>query len=139
VEGDVRTDPILRLWVEEANAGGANETVTLWVAGTIVTGTLAAAYEYLEDLAASWSKAPGGEKLAANYSALALQEKERVDLLGGERDDLPASYIHLRNAKVLPAGANTPSSGDGSSWRGRLDRVDGFSFGRYPLPPDSRE
>lgn len=45
-----------------------------------------------------------------------------------EFDDI--QYIHLKDAFVYHGNSSIPTSGTGVYWRGRIDRVDGFIFGK---------
>ena len=44
--------------------------------------------------------------------------------------DHKPSFIHLRDARVFHPGGSAVPSNEGIVWRGRLDSVDGFWFGK---------
>jgi hypothetical protein len=103
-------------------------TLTLWVGGAIVSGTLVGASVYLEGISVLLEDLDSERVLTSSFRRLSehLQEA-RMDVPDG---DVPA-FIHLRGAHSLsPSGAAIPT-GPGVWWRGRLDAVDGWCIGEF--------
>jgi hypothetical protein len=53
------------------------------------------------------------------------QNEEKED----STQPIETRYIHLRNARIFNAGRKPIPSVDGFVWRGRLESIDGFSWG----------
>ena len=130
-------DWLLDQLVREANRFDLEVAVTLSVAGSVITGTLVGVRRFFAEYAelaqrvyrdgATRARVRAGfvrtgEELQRQTNAAALREEQ-----GGELAP-PAEFVHLVNARYLPATAALPADA-GFLWRGRLSQVDGFSLG----------
>jgi hypothetical protein len=108
--------------------------VVLNVRGSVISGELIPRWQWFDEQA----KGPGGGSILQYFAEIAkeaheenidLQNKEAEKLSEEERSilrNLP-THIHLRNARnflPLPVPAN------GYHWRGRMDEISGWAFGR---------
>jgi len=121
-------DQLLASFVRIANRSGVELGITLWVRGTIVTGILVPMGKYLEEVAANFDPVEGAAPFADFFRRL----KEHSDEQQSRADDdgLPVAHIHLRDSRTYAPGADRPiPTRSGVPWRGRLDSVDGFTFG----------
>lgn len=103
--------------------GGQPETldITLNVGGILITGTLVSRAAFIQ--AVPVMKGTVG----------ALDEKMTKEDREARDKRYDRHYIHLTNARfVYPDGRTIPgSAGAGIEWRGRLNRVDGWTIGRF--------
>ncbi|MBW4692243.1 MAG: hypothetical protein KME27_10800 [Lyngbya sp. HA4199-MV5] len=107
-------DQFLFFFVKGANEFDRPVTeITLSVHGLLVTGQIIGAAFYAEQ----FSQGKGKESEQA-------YEQIRQDILA--QQDL---YIHLQNARVLLSRDFIPTEST-VLWRGRLDAIDGFFWGR---------
>lgn len=121
-------DAFLESMVLQANVYGESFGITLFVHGSIITGTLIGGREYFQEL--SKFLTPIDNQTDENplqymidlYPVLP-RDADITDLM----DTIDVSYIHMKNARVL-SGVGM-QIGDGQYWRGRLGSVDGFIFG----------
>jgi hypothetical protein len=86
-----------------------------------------------EGVAESLAKARDEHRKARQAAAHLAERYQR--LLA--RDD-PTTYIHLREARVIAAGAG-PLPAAGMYWRGRISEIAGWSFGHLGAEPPARE
>ncbi|MCE7793260.1 gas vesicle protein GvpU [Salipaludibacillus sp. CUR1] len=116
-------DPILQLLTEKANTEEYSAGITLNVKGSVVTGTVISAAEYLEEMSGQFSEEDDGE------NAIREQLEEAADSL--KEEESPATnYVHLKNAKLFSeSGKSLPSKG-AVLWRGKLTEIDGFFLGK---------
>jgi hypothetical protein len=82
-----------------------------------------------EGIAESLAKARD-EHRKARQAAAHLAERYRHLLAR----DSPTTYIHLREARVIAAGAS-PLPAAGMYWRGRISEISGWSFGHLGAGP----
>jgi hypothetical protein len=104
--------------------------ITLNVGGLLVSGTLISRNAFVE--AVPVIKATIG-KIDERYSEELKAQQSQVE---------DRHFIHLKNARFFTAGGGrpTPSKGDGVLWRGQLNRVDGWTIGRFiPMSELSKE
>ncbi|HVT36067.1 MAG TPA: gas vesicle accessory protein GvpU [Nevskiaceae bacterium] len=128
-------DFYLRELVTIVNKTGLTFPITLWVGGSVVSGYLIGGADYFEELGSSLETFFASAKVDDPMSiANSLVEPYRKHYEDIPDEDPPPTYIHLRNARVFAPGQN-PMPSVGTIWRGRLSRVDGFSFGN--LVPDA--
>jgi hypothetical protein len=115
-------DWFLEQFVERLNTDPAAPRiwVTLAVRGTIVTGQIISAREWLEETA-------GGTGTADAVLSNAEEREPSRGAPPGAARRVPR-HIHLREARYISDGIAIPEH-RGMPWRGRLDAVDGFSFG----------
>lgn len=122
-------DPLLQQLVTTVNqAQGNHFSVTLYVGGLIVCGTVVGISEWLDEQALLVESASvEGDELVG-----AMRDKAAGSLLNGiiepENAD-PATRIHLINARVHTASG---SVGEGLMWRGALLAVDAWHVGELP-------
>lgn len=124
VEYDSVGDPILAVLVGMADREEASFSVSLTVAGVLVTGHVVGAGTYLRTLALQLRDA-GGQPLDEVMEGLAEDypsEPEFAD--DSDVEPVPALYLHLRDA-VIWTGSQPFEA---ALWRCRLEAVDGFSF-----------
>jgi hypothetical protein len=116
-------DPLLRALVkgveQQAGGGASNLSITLWVGGTVVSGSLAAWPRYLAGVVDYFQtiRDGGGEIFEPIYNDL-------------PKDKAPdGRHVHLLGARVYgPDGAAIPPT-FGVPWRGRIAEIDAWSFG----------
>ena len=110
--------------------------ITLAMGGTVVTGYLIGAPEYLRRFADFMSRQVSAED-AETARAVFLEDAERVrQQIVEERErgwKAPRSFIHMKEARLVSGGRLIPATGS-LLWRGWLDRVDGFSL--WTIEPD---
>jgi hypothetical protein len=126
-------DVLLSVLVRTTDAMPGSEIgITLYVAGTIVTGQIIAVSDYYAELGADVAGAAGSAETADSRSAVAdgfteLAAEMRPDSGAPLADQPPPAFIHLRGARVVShSGALTLPP---TLWRGRLDHVSGWSLG----------
>lgn len=96
--------------------------VTLWVGGTIVTG--------LVQNRRFWAKtviAGLGEDGAFGFDHL-LEVWEQREAEDPDHENRVYSFIHLTEARTF-MGVHFVPEGPTMPWRGRLDSIDGWTFG----------
>jgi hypothetical protein len=92
--------------------------ITLNVEGAIITGSIISYDMYMSLL-------QGGIWRDAYEKAGGLLE---------ELDPHSSKYIHLASARYIPTnGCALKLTGEGIIWRGKLERVNGFSIGRMQV------
>jgi hypothetical protein len=129
-------DPLLDMWIQQAERNGLEPTITLMVGGLLVSGTLVGIRKYLGGVGGEFrnatSETPGvGHVLADAFgAAIALadvDEPDEGDDGGPSDDDVSASsFIHLKDVRVSFGLADSIR---GPWWRGRLEAVDGCMLG----------
>lgn len=128
-------DFILRQLQTYANAvEGLTFPVTIHSHGVIVTGTMISASLYYKLLAKDFeTNIPDHVE---NVGSLIVDMfKKQSEILSSAKD--PAISLHLQDAFIIQAndsGDFIPDGSEGMLWRGPLDSIDGFFFGRF-LPP----
>lgn len=133
VQEVARTDWLLNLLPNLAELG-LHMPVTLNVKGITVTGYVIPFKRYLEGVVEQLDEP--GNKHAKVTSELFNNLKNQIFPVGEEQsnksDEPHKSYehIHLENARII-SGNGFSSADSGLYWRGRLDQVDGFSFGFF--------
>jgi hypothetical protein len=121
------SDWLLSVFVEAVNHGAGSMTVTLWVSGALVSGTLVAATEYLDGIADSFDEATGDATLGDIFRKQGDAMRED---LATEGEDAPRPwFIHLKGARTFAPGGPPIPANRGVWWRGRLDAVDAWYLG----------
>ena len=121
IDGDSK-DPLLSLFVTAVNGSRGEIPITLFVRGTIITGTLIAIDQYYGLLRSEneWLDQvlkPWHEKSVEDFNDFKIEKDTDVDM---------PRYIHLKDATFIQANkVCTPVS---LVWRGRLTEISGFSF-----------
>lgn len=112
-------DWFLESFVQLANGSNLSVSITLTVGGSTVTGVLCGGLEYFRGISGLLGE---GFDPVTNVG-------EAMYGPGTVRG--PATYIHLKDARICaPGGEATPSRDQpGVYWRGRLSEVSGFLFG----------
>ncbi|MFL6283860.1 MAG: gas vesicle accessory protein GvpU [Pyrinomonadaceae bacterium] len=97
-------------------------SITLNVGGILISGDVISEEEYLKEFM--------NGVLSRSLKNFLGTNKELKDKL--ENVDKPKKrFIHLKNAKFLIPGAPpVPAGKEGALWRGRLESIDGFFYGR---------
>lgn len=121
-------DEFLGTLVVLANAG-VNAGITLYVGGSIISGTLISGGQYFKEFGSQFlANLPNDDLRDATAPYFELQaglyDKSQLE----EGQSAPRDYIHLSNARWHHPAGNIPSNG-GVLWRGRLSAVDGFNLG----------
>jgi hypothetical protein len=125
-------DGILQLLSYLSNSGYYGFGITLFVGGMLISGNVISNKEFRQNLTdtirGNFEKNSDDEKaFIENYlQYIAPQDEEKENLT----QPIETRYIHLRNAKIFNAGNKPIPFVDGFIWRGRLESIDGFSFGR---------
>ena len=113
--------------------------ITLFVGGAAISGTLVSGREYFAGVADQIKRtADSPEELEWFSDLLSNFFGEVASTVYGPRDDdaeekpkeRVIAFIHLRDARVFRPGEE-PMPLPGMWWRGRLDRVDGFTMGSF--------
>lgn len=118
-------DPILESFVALADSKELEIGLTLWVNGTVVTGTLIGQKRYFNVLADQVSKGSG---VLAQHLGSTLQQL--ADGLPEPEEGQAVTWLHLRDTRILqPAETPIVPIDNGLLWRGKLDAVDGWAMG----------
>jgi hypothetical protein len=125
-------DYYLQDLVKQVNGTDIELRITLCVGGSLISGLLASGHRYwrwfAENLAA---EVPGHDPEAIRLIGETFRARQSV--YDRPQDSLNPKqvpqYIHLRRARVAPAGAGTMSGDSEAWWRGRLSAVDGYLLG----------
>ena len=130
-------DWLLGAFVTAVNAGARQVGITLWTGGLLVSGTLVGVDDYFEGVATAFDEAavPGEESLGAMFRTLGEQARDLIQAEDRESaaSDTPPpdpAFIHLQNATTYSPGLQPIPTDRGVWWRGRLESVGGWSFGR---------
>jgi hypothetical protein len=104
-------------------------SITLNVAGMLITGDLISYDTYLKDFL-DGAIAKAFQTVEKQYKSF-KQEMEEIDK---EAEEKPHNFIHLKNAKfIIPGQPPVPGEQEGTLWRGRLSSVDGFVIGKLAI------
>jgi hypothetical protein len=121
-------DWLLAVLVSGCNDQGARMGITLTVGGLVVTGELAPAQDFLAAFGESAAGGADGDEGAAVRS-WAAEQAMAYKVPREEGAPLPKiGYIHIADARLLTPAGWAPTQG--TWWRGRIDEVDGWMFGR---------
>jgi hypothetical protein len=130
-------DGLLHLVAAIANGSDLELGLTLNVRGVTVTGTLCSVSTYLHGVATKISQESRDDAGWFPEVLTDLAEQSKPPWLARKEAGLPTDLdeviqpshlIHLRDARFYAGGVLTPD--EGTFWRGRLDSVDGFVFGK---------
>jgi hypothetical protein len=104
---------------------GGSLSVTLQVGGQLVSGDLISGLNYFETMAEKMKTAQGNAESHITDALASIMEslKDAYKPEANGPDQLPPTYIHLRNARFVGLPG---TSATGIYWRGRLSAVDGF-------------
>lgn len=111
---------------------GAEIGITLNVEGQSISGVLISAKTYCKEVSEQFRDISESKNdLYQAVSTLFSNYIKIYDVPNTDDDGYPIqiSYVHLRDAKVFTPSGGMPS-GDGTYWRGRLNKVSGFSIGQ---------
>jgi hypothetical protein len=122
-------DPVIQLMVDAATAildstdGRGAIEITLTIPGMLVSGCVSSQRDFL-------LHHPLPEKVLELYETHPLFKQIREEPSVEEKG--ATEFIHLSDAHFYTPGGTLifPSGGEGVHWRGRLDSVCGFHFGR---------
>ncbi len=131
-------DWFLRNFVETVIASGAEVGLTLSIGGSIVSGIAINGEKYVDLFADQFtSGGPSNEFGQAVGEAFRGWKKvyQKPDNAPEDWERPHTNYIHLKNARYHTPG-HDGIPGNGILWRGRLDRVDGFSLGNFQSAED---
>jgi hypothetical protein len=139
-EWNARVDWFLQSLVQMVNNSKSPMSfgITLSVGGVLVSGELIGGQHYFEGFGNEFTGSFSDPKMAAPvkesfsrlggniYGAAAQSEPSGKSATGAVAGP---SYIHLKNARMFPAGGKASQSTRGMFWRGKLSAVDGFTLG----------
>jgi len=126
----VNNDPFLEIFVELANKGTMEMSVTFHVNGLIISGMLTGAkryYDYVEKLFQDSGKTEefkGAQVLDAIPQMFRDAVKENQDDSG-----IKPRYVHLRDIRTYTADGKAAQTPQEIFWRGKLSSVNGFTIG----------
>lgn len=121
-------------WFLQALVSVANKSetagfgVTLFVSGTIITGTLTSMASYFSNLGDEVEQGTGpdgGRELGDTFRSIGAQ----VDAKLKESPPTNPNFIHLRDALVILPNQPPIPMNRKVWWRGRICEVDGFILG----------
>jgi hypothetical protein len=127
-------DGLLEMWVELAERTGTEIAVTLMVGGSLVSGRIISGPNYLrrfaDDLRTAFESGghpEAGERIQQSVGDMAgeLETEAREEK---EEDAPPRRHIHLDDANVFLARDALPIHVP--YWRGKLEAVDAWVFGK---------
>ena len=133
---DLEGDPLLAGLVRDVNTRDAEEglSITLTVGGVLVSGKLGSRTAYTR--ACMWHLDQGAER---DSPAVRAAFHAEVDADEASPAAWP-SYVHVQDARFFDAtGASVPRGRHWPSvwWRGRIERIDGWTLGELRI--DSSE
>jgi hypothetical protein len=130
-------DGILQLLVAATDRSGAEIPITLNVKGTIVTGILISEKAFFLELSQRLTSkqldfgSPNSvlEEIFGGFAESIAKNNDRE-----KAEDVPLGqplFINLKNANFILSSNDIIPVNDSLLWRGRLDMVDGFTFGKF--------
>jgi hypothetical protein len=128
-------DPFLQNVIRFAERVGGRLPITLNVNGRVISGLIVSEEVFVRGLAREYDQYRAevrGEQTEPSEAAIKVY-REMLGWEPSEAGQLPL-YIHLQEPYVHQAGGSTDVKGEW--WRGRLEAVDGFQFGRPSSPRD---
>jgi len=128
------SDDMLRSFVRVNNRIDGEITITLWVGGHIISGELIGHKRFMElnieQFQQTRPPTEGGQGMIDGMIEALTRQAEAIQKLIDETDvnTFPEPrYIHLKDPVVIYEHSVQSA---GPFWRGRLDSVDGWMFGR---------
>lgn len=121
-------DSFLTTLVSTVNGGDLTLGITLNVHGTVISGIMISAEEYIKGLGETLKNSGSkiGQLLGDKFiNELSQNFKVPTD---SEEEYIP-QLIHLKNAKFYTPNGGSIPNGEGVYWRGKLSSVDGFIWG----------
>ncbi|SDH03469.1 hypothetical protein SAMN05216588_102199 [Pseudomonas flavescens] len=116
-----RVDWFLQQLVRMANSDPSIEMgITISTPAGMITGTLISAQNYFREFGQIMADSLNTPDLVETYA--------QFGEAGGNTDQLPYQFVHLRNAFSVSASGTVPTNG-GVLWRGKIAEVAGFSIG----------
>lgn len=131
-ETQAGVDWLLRTMVNFTNHSEQDVSfaITLSVKGSIITGEIISGHEYFmginEQILSSFGDIPEEEQIEATIFTQLAERYREEDGEGEQRQE--SAFIHMKNASVFLG--EQLSDFKGGYWRGRLESVDAFIFGR---------
>lgn len=124
-------DWLLASMIRIFSNNGIDMGITLNVHGSVISGNLISGKKYLAEMATKFSELAEGKDFYKTLENFFSGYLPIYDATSEDEEGVPVdiNYIHLRNAKVFSPGGSIPT-GKGELWRGRLDAVNGFTFGQ---------
>lgn len=131
VPKDWTLDVVLHVLTGELDDAEGSATVTLVIDGVVVSGTLISGVAYAATLRERLAQNTGPQDVTDMASIFEIGHRTQVESLTRRKQRglaLPRRrFLHMRDVRVYTGG----SSIDMPLFRGRLDRVSGWSFGGY--------
>ena len=134
-DNTLSSDHILEAFISAANTFNFSMNISLMVKGIIICGDIISGEEYFDRCA---KKIASADNTIATELANILEKISKTyqkDYQAGtcEKDIPYIDFIHLKNVQYYTPG-NPPlplMRSENELWRGKLNAVDGFSFGRF--------
>jgi hypothetical protein len=132
-------DWLLQQLVVIANTEGREYDVILNVKGLIIQGTIVSGIIYIEGLRqvdlknAKTDEQKNNVNQFYNYigdTYIKQHDRLKNNINNIEDDDYHPIYIHLKNARIFSHGFKPIPVNEGVFWRGKLESVDSFFFGK---------
>lgn len=130
-EASLSVDLMLETFVCLAEEQDVSLGVTLTIHGLLISGNIISLQKYLEGIAQGFESTTSNQKIGqiiAESYLNATQEYLKIRTDGGLEELPPRLYIHLSDANFIFGNTIVPTE-TGVYWRGRLEKVDGFSLG----------
>ena len=132
-------DPLLQTVVSLVNKTGLGIPVTLSVKGMVISGDIIKRDEYYDRLIAVMGDSAAGMKTGTDKEISKMVAEYFLSMLnifkdvGNKPDEsgekIPPSLIHLANVQIMDT-TGRPVPLFGALWRGKMDSVDGYMFGK---------
>lgn len=128
-------DWFLQSIIEVVIAHGVEFGITLVVGGSVVSGILISGKKFFEEIGnatLAMSEIEGDiQSVLGNgwkqYTSIYDAPKNAPDDWQGP----PTGFIHLKDARFFAPGQQPIPTRQGLLWRGKLEAIDGFSFGNF--------
>lgn len=137
---EVASEPMNADWflqnlVSMINNGTFGISISLHVAGFVVSGTLISGKQYFTELGAYVGNALSySPEMAAVFQEYFAQPATLIyDQNEAQRPLGPPTFIHLKDARFFRSGSQTPFPEQGVLWRGKLVDVAGFFIGSMSI------
>jgi hypothetical protein len=134
---DFDGNPLLASLVRDVNTGDTEDglSITLTVGGAIISGKLGSRTAY--NRACMWHVDQGAKRDSAGIRAAFRADAEADEA----SPSAWPSYVHVQDVRFFDAtGASVPRGTHWPSvwWRGRIERVDGWTLGELRIDPGEK-
>lgn len=135
-------DPLLQTMVLYSNKTGLGIPVMLSVKGMFISGNIIKRDEYYDRLSAIMVEPTTmqqlnineetAEILAEQISSMLNKIKDAYNELNESGEEILPTLIHLANVQIMDT-TGRPIPVSGALWRGKMDSVDGYIFGKLEI------